>query len=381
MSNVTDISTDALSFFISFMLTHNNFVFDDHNYQQTSGTVMGTKMVPCFPSLFMASIEQTFIDNSPLTPLFHARFIDDIFIIWTHGSEELEQFTTRANSTHPSIKFTTELSSTSLPFLDVLVCVTDIATKTSRYIKPTDRHTYLMYCSFHPHHIKSSIVFSQLIRLKRICSDISEYEHEVKILTQHRLSRGYPYKLISEQINRVSHITRTKSLICNSNKKTNEKRITFITQFHPSINRYFLRKVNKHWLNIRTDNRFNNKLFNPIILANEQPLSIQQLHTCSKNTFLQCNQPCHKPRCKVCSHLDTRCSIEFDNNVTIYADCDSQNVVYICVSTLSIFCLCCPSRLRCPRLWLRTIAGKSTCGGSVAFPWEAHPKGGNYDGV
>ena len=34
---------------------------------------------------------------------------------------------------------------------------------------------------------------------------------------------------------------------------------------------------------------------------------------------------------------------------------------------------------RCPRLWLRTIAGKSTCGGSVAFPWEVHPKGGNYD--
>ena len=26
-------------------------------------------------------------------------------------------------------------------------------------------------------------------------------------------------------------------------------------------------------------------------------------------------------------------------------------------------------------------AGKSTCGGSVAFPWEAHLKGGNYDGV
>ena len=40
-----------------------------------------------------------------------------------------------------------------------------------------------------------------------------------------------------------------------------------------------------------------------------------------------------------------------------------------------------PSRLCCPRLWLQTIAGKYTCGGSVAFPWEAHPKGGNYDGV
>ena len=30
---------------------------------------------------------------------------------------------------------------------------------------------------------------------------------------------------------------------------------------------------------------------------------------------------------------------------------------------------------------LSTIASNSTCGGSVTFPWEARPKGGNYDGV
>ena len=189
-----------------------------------------------------------------------------------------------------------------------------------------------MYCSFHPHHIKSSIVFSQLLRLKRICSDISDYEHEVKILTQSLLSRGYPYKLISEQINHASHIERTKSFTRNSNKNTNEKRITFITQFHPSIATFF-KDVNKDWLNIRTDNRFNNKLSNPIILANKQL-------TRSKNTYLQCNQPCHKPRCKVCSHIDIICSINFDNNVTISAakaDCDSQNVVYI------LYCAKCPN--------------------------------------
>ena len=104
---VTDISTDVLCSLISFILTHNNYVFDDQNYLQTSGTAMGTKMAPCFANIFMASIEQTFIDNAPQTPLFYVRSIDDIIMIWTHGSEELEQFTTRANSTHPSIKFTT----------------------------------------------------------------------------------------------------------------------------------------------------------------------------------------------------------------------------------------------------------------------------------
>ena len=33
---VTDISTDVLCSLTSFILTHNNFVFDDHDYLQTS---------------------------------------------------------------------------------------------------------------------------------------------------------------------------------------------------------------------------------------------------------------------------------------------------------------------------------------------------------
>ena len=158
-----------LTFYVSHVIhiTHINFVFDDHDYLQTSGTAMCTKMAQCFAYLFMTSIEQTFIDNSPLAPLFYVRFIDEIFMIWTHGSEELEQFTTRANSTHPSIKFTTEISSTSLPYLYVLVCVTETGIKTSLSRKPTDRPPYPMYCSFHPHHIKSSIAFRQLLRHKR----------------------------------------------------------------------------------------------------------------------------------------------------------------------------------------------------------------------
>ena len=180
---------------------------------QPSGTAKGTKMAPCFANKFMESIEQTFIDNSPLTPLFYVRFIDDILMIWTHGCEE---FTTRVNSTHPCTKFTTEISSTSLPFLDVLVCVTEAGIKTSPYRRPTDRPTYPMYCCFHPHHINSTIAFSQLLRLKRMSSDIFVCEHEVEILTPSHLFRGYPHKFISVQINHASHVVRTKSLTRNS---------------------------------------------------------------------------------------------------------------------------------------------------------------------
>ena len=48
----------------------------------------------------------------------------------------------------------------------------------------------------------------------------------------------------------------------------------------------------------------------------------------------------HKPRCKICSHYDTRCSMKFHNDVTISAaksDCDTQIVVYI------LSCAKCPN--------------------------------------
>ena len=149
-----------------------------------------------------------------------------------------------------------------------------------------------MYCSFHPHHIKSSIVLVNFLDSNVFVQIFRTMNIKLKFSLK---ARGFPYKLISEQINRASHITPTKSLTCNSNEKTNEKGI-ITTPFHPSIATFFL-KVNKDWLNNRTDNCLSNTLSSPIIFANKQRLNLQQLLTCFKNIFLQCNQPCHKQRC------------------------------------------------------------------------------------
>ena len=45
---VADISTDGICFLMSFILTHSNFVFDEHCYLLNSVTSKGTKMAPCF---------------------------------------------------------------------------------------------------------------------------------------------------------------------------------------------------------------------------------------------------------------------------------------------------------------------------------------------
>ena len=77
------------------------------------------------------------------------RFIDDIFMIWTHGMDELQKFI-YINSIHPKIKFTHENSETSINFLDTIVKIdNDRKLYTTPFEKPTDTHLYLHHTSAH----------------------------------------------------------------------------------------------------------------------------------------------------------------------------------------------------------------------------------------
>lgn len=111
---------------------------------------MGTKMAPSFANLFMASLEQPLLEASPKKPAFYVRYIDDIFLIWSHGLQELLKFKDFVNSFHNTIKFTMEYSQSHLPFLDTVVHLTGSCIETSLFTKPTDSHCYLQFESFHP---------------------------------------------------------------------------------------------------------------------------------------------------------------------------------------------------------------------------------------
>ncbi|XP_033116641.1 uncharacterized protein LOC117116665, partial [Anneissia japonica] len=99
-------SSPDISKLIKFILTHSNFVFHDKHYQQISGTAMGTKMAPCYANIFMAELEDRLLANSNPKPSYYCRYIDDIFFIWEHGIDKLNEFERFANNFHPRIKFT-----------------------------------------------------------------------------------------------------------------------------------------------------------------------------------------------------------------------------------------------------------------------------------
>ena len=71
--------------------------------------------------------------------------IDDCIGAISSSREELNRFITSVNSFHPALKYTWEISETSLAFLDIKVSIIGNGLRTSVHYKPTDSHSYLLH--------------------------------------------------------------------------------------------------------------------------------------------------------------------------------------------------------------------------------------------
>ena len=103
---------------LTLILKCNNFEFNGKHYLQVQGTTMGTKMAPTYANIFMDCLKGQLLRSVALRPLSWLRFIDHIDMKWSHGCETLTTFLNKVNNFHPSIKFTTEISTKQHVFLD-----------------------------------------------------------------------------------------------------------------------------------------------------------------------------------------------------------------------------------------------------------------------
>ena len=117
----------------------------------------------------MDYIEREFLKNEQIQHWIWFRHID-IFFIWTASEKEFDEFLDRLNSFHPNLRSTHERFRDSLNFHDVIVKIQQGEFVTDLYYKSTDGHQYLHFDSCHASHTKTSIVYSQALRMKRICS-------------------------------------------------------------------------------------------------------------------------------------------------------------------------------------------------------------------
>ena len=164
-------SRQTLTCLLEKVLRFNNFTFNDEHFIQIKGTAMGTRVAPNFANVYMGRFEENFVYKTEWSNyvIIWVRFIDDIFLIWKGDIDSITEFIGHLNNAAPSIKFTHEISTNSVNFLDTTVLEDRQGNiSTDVYQKPTDTHPYLHWTSAHPPHLQQSIPYSQALTLRRI---------------------------------------------------------------------------------------------------------------------------------------------------------------------------------------------------------------------
>ena len=113
-----NILTADLIKMTEFVLKNSCFKCNGKVKQQISGTAIGTKHSPTYACIYMDKFENDFLSLRSDKPLVWPRYINDIFLIWTHAEKELHQFMEDLKNHQPNIKFTCTFSKNCVPFLD-----------------------------------------------------------------------------------------------------------------------------------------------------------------------------------------------------------------------------------------------------------------------
>ena len=146
----------------------------------------------------------------------------------------MDSFVSYLNQCIPSIKFTMEASNQEVNFLDTTVKLVNQHIETDLYCKPTDAHNYLLYKSAHPRNCKDSIPYSQFLRIRRICTNIEDFDKHIINFCLHFQRRGYPPPLLEKAALAARRIPRNNLL--NKNKtdtETKASKLIMVTRYHP----------------------------------------------------------------------------------------------------------------------------------------------------
>ena len=214
--------TSTLTKIINFILQSNTMTHNGKFYHQTKGCAMGTNMAVNYANLFMAFFENKLLkayeDQYKIRPQVWLRYIDDIFFVWTGDLQQLEHFLNfcnnfaKDNGFESNIQFTSYYSENSVDFLDITISHQNGRLKTELFTKPTAAHLYLHRTSDHPHHTLKAGPKSQFIRIRRICSDMSDYDkHSMEFLKYYTM-RGYQPHRLKEIIKEVRSMDREELL-------------------------------------------------------------------------------------------------------------------------------------------------------------------------
>ena len=326
------VATSTLVRLAELVLTLNSFEFDGTFFNQISGVAMGTKMGPSYACLFMGHLEHLMFSSfqGPI-PQFYRRYIDDGFGFTDMPVEDLSAFISFVSNFHPSIKFTSIVSASSVSFLDISVSIGPVSLSTSVYYKPTDSHSFLLYSSSHPRSCRDSLPFSQLLRLRRLCQEDSDFLQHAHDMLDFFRRRAYPEDVLLSALGRVLPISRDEAL--SRTPRPPSSRPKLILTFHPH-NIPALKILLRHFSILASDPLTKEAFPEPPLVAFRRDRNLRDtlVHSHLRPAGPPSGtSPCHRP-CLTCPFVFRTSSIRFPKSVFHIHhsfSCVSRNVVYV----------------------------------------------------
>ena len=124
-----------------------------------------------------------------------------------------------------TIKFNSQVSRRAIAFLDAMLYKDENSNiQTTLYPKATNQQAFLHAKSEYSRYLKSSIGYSEALRLKTICSTSTEFDKNCAAIKQKFLDRQYKEEVLDEQIKKVDR-TERKGLFTCKEKNNNKNRI------------------------------------------------------------------------------------------------------------------------------------------------------------
>ncbi|KAL9976434.1 hypothetical protein ACROYT_G013734 [Oculina patagonica] len=123
---------------------------------------------------------------------------------------------------------------------------------------------------------KSSIPYSQFLRLRKICSENDDFESEANKMETFFEARGYPNDLIRRGRERASIKSRAELLENNSGNNTANDRVPLVTTFHP-MNQDACKIISGNFKILHDDSTTNNIFRKPPLMAFRRAKNLKDL--------------------------------------------------------------------------------------------------------
>ena len=238
------------------------------------------------------------------------------------------------------VKFTYSYSSEKVVFLDLEISLVDGKLETNLYIKPTNSQIYLDYNSNHPEHTKSSIPYSQALRVIERCSRQEDKELHLENLKDKLKEKNYPEELVEEKFEKA--------------RKKNRKEIIFQERRKKQVNDGKTRLIFTHnkqnppvhsWL--REGKKFlkrNEKakeIGKTIQVTTKQPKNLQRIVSGLREGGGGASPPSGPPGCHRCAKKCHACQVLKEGShfqstntkktypIKKYLDCDCSFIIYL----------------------------------------------------